>query len=149
MTTKEMEAVYLAHHLSQWGDKKYAVYNPHNKPIEELPTIWGFNNGGSPGWYNAVVLSDDGHCLGGHVCSSEGYMPYDLGIIEGARPDRHEQSYSKHYPDGYKMDFVRHDDPRVEAAHQKYLAREEANKPSDGNNPTHNEPEPACGEGAI
>ena len=33
-------------------------------------------------------------------------MRADLGIIEGSRPDRHEQSYRKHYPDGYRMDFV-------------------------------------------
>lgn len=25
----------------------WAVYNPHNKSLEDLPIIFGFNNGGS------------------------------------------------------------------------------------------------------
>jgi hypothetical protein len=82
-----------------------AVYNPHGKPIEELPVIYGFNNGGSPRWYSAVLLADDGTPLGGHLCSHEGYMPHDLGILEGARPDRHEH-FRQHYPDGYRMQFI-------------------------------------------
>jgi hypothetical protein len=32
-------------------------------------------------------------------------MPHDLGILEGTRPDRHE-TFRKHYPDGYRMEFV-------------------------------------------
>jgi len=106
MTTPAAAEQYLAEHLSAWRGKGYAVFNPHNKPIEELPVIYGFNNGGSPGWLHAVAIAEDGNALGGHVCSAEGYMPYDLGIIEGARDDRHEQSYRPHYPDGYRMDFV-------------------------------------------
>lgn len=36
-------------------------------------------------------------------------MPGDLGIIEGARPDRHE-TFREHYPDGYRMEFVSYGD---------------------------------------
>ena len=82
------------------------VYNPHGKPIDELPLIMGFNNGGSPGWYQAVAVAEDGVVLGGHVCSHDCYMPHDLGIIEGSRLDRHENSYRKHYPEGYRMEFI-------------------------------------------
>jgi hypothetical protein len=32
-------------------------------------------------------------------------MPADLGILEGTRPDRHEE-FKAHYPDGYRMEFV-------------------------------------------
>jgi hypothetical protein len=86
-----------------------AVFNPHNKPITELPVIYGFNNGGSVGWMSwmsATAIAEDGTVLGGHICSAEYFMPYDLGIYEGARPDRHENDYQKHYPDGYRMEFV-------------------------------------------
>lgn len=83
----------------------YAIFNPHGKPVEELPFIIGFNNGGRPGWHEAVLLAADGTGLGGHICSSEGYMRHDLGILEGTRPDRHE-TFRKYYPDGYRMDFV-------------------------------------------
>lgn len=105
MTTREAASLYLAQHLHQWAGKGYAIYNPNNVPIEDLPVIYGFNNGGSSGFFSAVLLADDGTCLGGHGCSAEGYMPHDLGILEGSRPDRHE-TFREHYPDGYRMDFV-------------------------------------------
>ena len=109
MTTRLAEALYLADHMSKWNDKGFAVFNPKNKPVDFLPTIYGFNNGGSPGWFSGVLLAEDGTNLGGHVCSSEGYMTHDLGIIEDSRPDRHK-TFQKHYPDGYKMDFVGYSD---------------------------------------
>lgn len=85
----------------------YAVFNPHKKPVAELPVIYGFNNGGSPGWFSAVLIAEDGTGLGGHLCSHECYMPGDLGILEGSRPDRHE-TFREHYPEGYRMEFVPH-----------------------------------------
>lgn len=111
MTTPQAARLYEAQHLMEWGGKGYAVYNPHDKPIEELPVIYGFNNGGSPGMYCATLLAEDGTPLGGHACSSEGYMPHDLGVLKGARPDRHE-TFKEHYPDGYRMDFVSYDSVR-------------------------------------
>lgn len=92
---------------------RYAVYNPCGKAVEELPVIYGFNNGGSPGFMDAVLIAQDGACLGSHLCSAEGYMPGDLGCLPGSRPDRHED-FQKHYPDGYRMDFVS-GDPRKHA----------------------------------
>jgi len=101
MTTEAAAALYEAH--------GYAVYNPHGKPLSELPVIYGFNNGGSSGWLSAVLIAQDGTTLGSHCCSSEGYMRHDLGIFEGVRDDRHE-TFRAHYPDGYRMDFVGYDD---------------------------------------
>jgi hypothetical protein len=105
MTTREAEALYLAQHLHEWRGKNYAVFNPHDKPLEELPVIYGFNNGGPRGLLHAVLMAQDGTPLGGHACSDEGYMRHDLGISAGSRPDRHE-TFKTHYPDGYRMDFV-------------------------------------------
>lgn len=125
MTTPQAAAAYLANHMSQWGNKGYAVYNPKNLPVDDLPVIYGFNNGGSPYMLHAVLIAEDGECLGGHGCSAEGYMPHDLGILEGSRPDRHE-TFREHYPDGYRMDFVPAADvqthPGLEAAYQKNQA---------------------------
>jgi hypothetical protein len=105
---------------------RFAVYNPHNKPTEELPVIYGFNNGGSPGWYSGVLLAEDGTGLGGHMCSHEAFMYGDLGIVEGSRPDRHE-AFREHYPDGYRMDFVSSSDvmahPGLDAAYLKNQAQ--------------------------
>lgn len=109
MTTPQAAAQYLNEHLSQHINKGYAVYNPHNKPIEILPVIYGFNNGGTSDWLSAELLAQDGTPLGSHICSHEGYMLHDLGILDGTRPDRHE-TFKEHYPDGYHMDFVSYDD---------------------------------------
>jgi len=129
MTTQAAARAYLADHMSQWGDRGYAVFNPHGKPVDDLPFIFGWNNGGEPGWYIACLLSEDGAGLGSHCCSSEGYMPHDLGILKGSRPDRHEH-FRAHYPDGYRMDFVKHDDPRLEAAYQRHIALNAAETPT-------------------
>lgn len=106
-----MEQLYLAQHRAMHEGKKWALYNPENKPLESLPYIYGFNNGGSPGWFSAHLISEDGTSLGGHVCSDEGYMEHDLGVLEGSRPDRHEV-FKKHYPLGYKMAFVPYQEVR-------------------------------------
>ena len=107
MTTQAAERLYEAQHLSSMEGKGWAVFNPNATPVEELPIIYGFNNGGSPGWFSAQLIAEDGTGLGGHLCSLEGYMPHDLGILEGTRPDRHE-GFKAHYPDGYRMAFVSH-----------------------------------------
>ena len=105
MTTPAAAALYLAQHQHELRGRKTAVHNPHDKPVDELPVIFGFNNGGPAGWLSAQLIAEDGTTLGSHCCSDEGYMPSDLGILEGTRPDRHEE-FRRHYPDGYRMRFV-------------------------------------------
>lgn len=109
MTTPSAAALYEAQHVHAHSHLNVAVFNPQGKALEELPIIYGFNNGGSPGWMYAVLIAEDGTGLGGHLCSSEAYMPADLGILEDTRPDRHK-TFQKHYPDGYKMEFVGYND---------------------------------------
>lgn len=130
MTTPAAERLYLAQHQFEMEGRKRAVFNPHNKPLEELPVIYGFNNGGSHGWYSAVAIAEDGTCLGGHCCSHEGYMENDLGILEGTRPDRHAQDYKKHYPDGYRMDFVPSDEVPTHEALNRAFERNRSQQPS-------------------
>lgn len=109
MTTKSAAEMYLQQHLATCAGKDVAVYNPNEKNIEDLPIIYGFNNGGGGDMWYGQLLSEDGTPLGAHLCSHEAYMWYDLGILEGARPDRHED-FKAYYPDGYKMEFVRKED---------------------------------------
>ena len=124
MTTPTAAALYLAQHQHAHSHLKVAVHNPHGNPLEQLPVIYGFNNGGSRDWLSAVLIAQDGKLLGGHTCSHEGYMPSDLGVLEGARPDRHE-TFREHYPDGYRMQFVGYDDA---GSHPGLAAAFEANK---------------------
>lgn len=105
MTTKAAAKLYLAQHKFTTVGREFVVYNPKNEAVNKLPVIYGFNNGGSEEWCNGVLLAEDGTYLGGHICSDEGYMLHDLGILEGTQPDRHE-TFIKHYPKGYRMDFV-------------------------------------------
>lgn len=105
MTTQTAANLYLAQHLLDLEGREIAVYNPKKLPLDALPTIFGFNNGGFDSWYSGVLLAEDGECLGSHVCSHESYMPYDLGILAETRPDRHA-TFQEKYPDGYKMQFV-------------------------------------------
>lgn len=131
MTTPRAEAHYLARHLHDMEGRRVAIHNPHDKPVDQLPVIYGFNNGGGPHLLNAVLLAEDGTALGGHLCSAEGYMPHDLGVLEGTRPDRHE-TFREHYPDGYRMEFVPASDvlthPGLEAAYKKNQERAAAAK---------------------
>lgn len=105
MTTPAAAARYLAEHLVRNKDLGWAVFNPQDKPLEELPVIYGFNNSGPSDYLMAVLIAEDGTVLGSHICSHEYYMPYDLGILEGTRPDRHD-TFKLHYPNGYRMEFV-------------------------------------------
>lgn len=106
MTTPEAAARYFQDYQRELGSRNKVIYNPQNLPEESLPFIIGFNNGGSYGFMSAIAIAEDGTVLGGHMCSEEGYMSGDLGVLEGTRDDRHEESYKKHYPNGYRMDFV-------------------------------------------
>jgi len=104
MTTRAAADAYLAEHLASVS-KNYVVYNPQGRLEAELPVIYGMNTGGSSGWCRGAIIAEDGEVLGGHTCSHEDYMPADLGVLEGSRPDLHERFRAK-YPDGYRMDFV-------------------------------------------
>lgn len=107
----------------------FAKFNPKGLPEAELPVIYGFNNGGGAGWMEGVLVAENGHYLGGHVCSSEGWMLNDLGIVEGARPDRHEK-FREHFPDGYRMDFVPYAEVKKHAALMEAIEKASA-KPQD------------------
>ena len=109
MTTPAAARLYEAQHVHEHEGKGWAVYNPHDKSVADLPVIFGFNSCRGIRYMHAQLIAEDGTSLGGHSCSSEAYMPHDLGVLEGSRPDRHE-TFRGHYPDGYRMAFVGIDD---------------------------------------
>ena len=125
MTTARAAALYLAAHKYEMEGKGNAVYNPHDANLASLPVIYGFNNGGNPGWLSAALIAEDGTTFPGHICSDEGYMEHDLGILEGTRPDRHED-FRKHYPNGYRMEFVRYDAVPCHSGLQAAFAKADA-----------------------
>lgn len=82
-----------------------AVFNPHDRPVDGLPVIFGYSHGGLPGDMVGILIAQDGAMMGSHVSSNEGFMPGDLGVLKDSRPDRHED-FREHYPKGYRMEFV-------------------------------------------
>ena len=121
MTTPAAARLYEAQHLLEMEGRRVAIFNPLNTPVEGLPVIYGFNNGGAEGWLSAILIAEDGTGLGGHICSSEAHMPHDLGILENTRPDRHE-TFRAHYPEGYRMEFVPYDAvPKHEALQAAFV----------------------------
>jgi hypothetical protein len=43
VTTQAAAALYLAQHRYETEGRRWAVFNPHDKPLVELPVIYGFN----------------------------------------------------------------------------------------------------------
>ena len=98
--------------------------------------IYCFSNTVGGGDGIAYALGDDGTVLGSHLCGNEFYVPYDLGALQGSRPDRHE-AYKEHFPEGYEMEFVKASRVKSHGGLQKayrlnqQLAKNE--KPTDSN----------------
>ena len=129
MTTKAAENLYRAQHEHRMEGKRPAIYNPEKRQETDLPVIYGFNNGGSAGWLEAILISEDGVVLGSHLCSHEAYMPNDLGILEGTRPDRHE-TFKQHYPAGYRMEFINNENTKThKGLDQAFKLLEKKNPP--------------------
>lgn len=103
--------------------EKFITYNPSDKPVEDLPYIYGFNNGGGDSNWCGLLIAEDGASLGRHICSSEGWMYGDLGIID-ANSGRHKR-FKEHYPNGYKMYFVTYNDAAAHEGLQKALKAQE------------------------
>ncbi len=68
--------------------------------------------------WHGLLIAEDGTYLGDHLCTNECYMPHDLGILEGTKPDRHKV-FRNHYPYGYRMEFVGYGEVRK---HEKLMA---------------------------
>ena len=80
-----------------------------------MKKIYCFNNGGSPGWYQALAICEDGHVLGQHICSHERFMRHDLGM-DGSNW-KHE-NYNAHCgPGNWELEWV--DDPENHEALKK------------------------------
>lgn len=106
MTTAAAARLYLAQHLMEHEGRPVVIFNPGGMPVEELPPIFAFSNvvGGGDGV--AYAMAQDGTVLGSHWCSHELYVPADLAVIDSWMRERHD-SYKGHYPNGYRMEFVR------------------------------------------
>ncbi len=68
----------------------------------DKPKIFGFVNGGSPGWYDVSSITEDGVCLASHCCSHPCYGPHDIGVTSDWKHD----TYAKYYPDGFTVEWV-------------------------------------------
>jgi len=74
------------------------------------PKIYCTVNGGSPEWWNAIAIAEDGTSLASHICSSIAWARHDMGVDNDVM-GKHE-AYRAHYPDGYEMVWVHPDEMR-------------------------------------
>lgn len=65
--------------------------------------IYYFNNGGRPGWYQAVAIAEDGTDLAGHICSSESFMHNDMGATSNWKHEKYNEYYGV---DGWELEWV-------------------------------------------
>lgn len=64
--------------------------------------IYAFNNGGRPGFYEAVAVGEDGLCLASHICSDERWMLHDMGVTSDWKHD----TYDAWAPEGWEIEFI-------------------------------------------
>jgi hypothetical protein len=62
------------------------------------------------------ALAEDGTGLANHLSSSAAYARHDMGLTSNWKHD----TYAKHYPDGYLLEWV--DDPETHEGYQAALA---------------------------
>jgi len=105
MTTDSASRAYLAEHQRETGSKGVVRYNPCSVPTNELPPIFGYRTGGEHHRVFGELVTAGGVVLGKAICSNEGYLKSDLGILEGVAPWMHEKC-REYYPNGYRMVFV-------------------------------------------
>lgn len=86
----------------------------------EKPKIYGFVNGGSPGWYDVCGIAEDGVCLAGHCCSHPLYGPHDIGVTS----DWKHETYAKYYPNGFDVEWV--EDVKAHSGIQRAFALNKA-----------------------
>lgn len=67
--------------------------------------IYVFINGGSPGWYSVMALSEDGYYLAGHISSNKGWAKHDIGLTSNWKHDHYDEAYS----DGWELEWVEQD----------------------------------------
>ncbi len=52
------------------------------------------------------ALTEDGHCIGQHLSSNMFYSKHDMGLTSDWKHD----NYSKHYPDGFELEWINEED---------------------------------------
>lgn len=48
------------------------------------------------------AVAEDGHCIGQHLSSNVMFSQHDMGFTSDWKHD----NYSKHYPDGYELEWI-------------------------------------------
>lgn len=90
-----------------------------------MPKIYCWvNSGRGTDWQIVIAMAEDGTALASHCSSSEGWAKHDIGIGSDWKHD----TYRKHYPEGFELEWVDDFDghPGLAAAYEKNQARKAA-----------------------
>ncbi len=90
------------------------------------PKVYAFiQSGRGTDWVHGMAMAEDGTVLAEHVSSHDGWAKHDMGATE--HQAMHYQDYSKHYPDGFAVEWV--DDPLThEGLQAAYSLNQEAGR---------------------
>jgi len=78
------------------------------------------NNAEITGDVIGYALAEDGVCIASHFSSGCNWSKHDMGITS----DWHHDSYKKHYPDGYELEWI---DFKDLDNHSEFLKAKELN----------------------
>lgn len=86
------------------------------------------NSGRGSDMQHVIALCEDGHCLAGHLSSSEGFAKHDIGMTSDWKHDH----YKEHCPEGYELIWVDEPggSPEIDAA---YLLNQQIAKAAEQN----------------
>lgn len=72
--------------------------------MSKLPKIfvYCYPGGVREGDVIGYALAEDGHCLASHLSSNKNFSKHDMGTTSDWKHDL----YSKHYPDGFELEWV-------------------------------------------
>lgn len=84
---------------------------------DEKPKIFCWvNSGHDTDWQHVMAMAEDGTHLAGHISSSNYWAKRDIGYAQYAegdpRPESKHKKYAEHYPDGYELEWIEHDQVR-------------------------------------
>lgn len=85
-----------------------------------MKKIFGFVNSGTPGMLEALAISEDGKVLAGHCCSSECYVPHDLGVTGDWKHDKYDAEFGQ---GNWTIEYVPMRDITTHAGLQEAIAR--------------------------
>ena len=108
--------------ITRYNGHMQAFYNPNNRLIADLPTIYGYTAERKGSSLVGRLVAQDGTIFASQICDDESHMLISFGIISNA--NENHKMFKEHYPDGYKMELVLEKETPTHAGLNAVFARQ-------------------------